>query len=64
MTLDFQSDIVNVFGEKTTSSGHYAIPITKAKQIITKQHSPGTSQVTLIIADTKSEKQLALKLYR
>ena len=68
MTLDFQNDITNAFGEKipfiTTSSGHYAIPITKAKQIIMKQHSPATSQATLTVTDTESEKQLALKLHR
>ena len=43
MTLDFQNDIANAFGEKipliTTSSGHYAIVITKVKQIITKKLS-------------------------
>ena len=62
MTLDFQN-ITIAFGEKipviTTSSGHYAILVTKAKQI-TKQHPPATSQVTLTVTDTKSEKQLAL----
>ena len=60
MTLDFQNDIANAFGEKIqipvikTSSGHYAIPITKAKQIITKQHSPAISQDTLTVTETKS----------
>ena len=43
MTLDFQNDIANAFGEKipliTTSSGHYAIAVTKVKQIITKKLS-------------------------
>ena len=67
MTLDFQNDIANVCGEKIplikTSSGHYIIPITKAKQIITKQHSPATSQVTLTVMDTTSE-ELAPKLHR
>ena len=37
LTLDFQYNIANAFGEKiplmTTSSGHYAIHITNAKQI-------------------------------
>ena len=36
VTPDFQNDIAIAFGEKnpliTTSSGHHAIPITKAKQ--------------------------------
>ena len=40
MTLDFQTDIGSAFGEKipliTTSSGYYTMPVTKAKQIITK----------------------------
>ena len=60
LDLDFQNDIANAFGEKIqipvikTSSGHYAIPITKAKQIITKQHSPAISQVTLTVTETKS----------
>ena len=68
MILDFQNDITDAFGEKiptiTTSSGHYAIPITKAKQIIIKQHSQATLQVVLTVTDIKSEKQLALKLHR
>ena len=68
MTLGFQNDIVNAFGEKspliTTSSGHYIICITKAKQIITKRHSPATSRVTLTVTNTNSEKQLPLKLHR
>ena len=67
MTLDFQNDIANAFGEKipliTTSSGHYAIPITKVKQIITKEHCSATSKVTLTVSNTKSEKQLALKVH-
>lgn len=68
ITVDFQNDIVNAFGEKTplitTSSGYYAIPITKAKQIIIKQHFPATSQVTSTVTNTKTEKQHALKLHR
>ena len=67
MTVDFQNDIVNAFGEKTplitVSSGYYAIPITKAKQIIIKQHFPATSQVTSTVTNAKSEKQHALKLH-
>ena len=68
MTLTFQNEIANAFAEKipliTASSGHYAIPKTKAEQIITKQHSPATSQVTLTVTNTKSKKQLALKFHR
>ena len=68
MTVDFQNDIASAFGEKipliTTSSGHYTMPVTKTKQIITKQHSPATPQVTLTVTNTKSEKQLTLKLHR
>ena len=42
MTLDFQRDNANAFEEEipliTTSSGHYAMPMTKVKQVITKQY--------------------------
>ena len=44
--------------------GTNAIPITMAKQLITKQHSQAISNVTLTVTDTKSDKQLALKSYR
>ena len=41
--------------------GTNAIPLAMDKQIITKQHSPAISNVTLTVTDTKSDKQLALK---
>lgn len=51
MTLDFQRNNANAFREKIalikTSSEHYAIPLTKTKQVITIQHSAATPQVTL-----------------
>ena len=50
MTLDCQLNNANAFGEKippiTTSSGHYAIPIKKAKQVITKQYSATAPEMT------------------
>ena len=45
-----------------TCSGYYAIPKVKNKHI-TKQNSAATPQVILTATDSKSEKQLALKLY-
>ena len=44
--------------------GTNAIPLAMDKRIITKQHSPAISNVTLTVTDTKSDKQLALKPYR
>ena len=47
MKINFQNDTINAFGENipliTTTSEHYVIPLTQAKQVIkniTENHQP------------------------
>ena len=71
MQLNFENDTLNVFGNNvplsTTTSGLYALPITKPKQfienienIIHKNHE----KITLKVTTEKSDKEIAVKLHR
>ena len=64
LTLGFVHDNANTFREKMSlaikRSGHYVIPITLVKYIITKQNSPTTPKMTLTFSDTKYKKTLKL----
>ena len=67
MKLNFQDDTITIFNENipfiTTQSGHYAIPITKAKQLITNLDRENIS-ITLPLLDSKDNHTIALKLHR
>ena len=64
LTLGFVHDNANTCREKMSlaikRSGHYVIPITLVKYVITKQNSPTTPKMTLIFSDTKYKKTLKL----
>ena len=70
MTINFQNDTINAFGVNipliTTSSGHYAIPLTPAKQLINNldRSKDSNSTITLTLTEEKSSKDMALKLHR
>ena len=68
MKLNFQDDTVNVFNENipliTTISGHYAIPLTTAKQLINNIDRGLTTSITLSVTSNKSNHEIALKLHR
>ena len=57
MKLNFQNDTINIFDENipliTTSSGHYAIPITKAKQLINNLNRESDMSITLTMTNDK-----------
>ena len=64
LTLGFVHDNANTCREKMSlaikRSGHYVIPITLVKYVITKQNSPTTPKMTLTFSDTKYKKTLKL----
>ena len=68
MNLDFGNETITVFGEKipfiTTTSGHYAIPITKPVHLANKLEKGFISNITLASAYEKSNHDIALKLHR
>ena len=68
MKLNFQNDTINIFGENipliTTSSGHYAIPITKAKQLINNLSKEFDMSITFRMTNDKDNHNIALKLHR
>ena len=68
MKLNFENDTINIFDENipliTTSSGHYAVPITKAKQLINNLNRKSDMCVTLTMTNDKDNHNIALKLHR
>ena len=68
MKINFQDDRITVLDETiplmTTSSGHYAIPITKAKQIITDFEKRSSNSITLALSEVKDNYIVALKQHR
>ena len=68
MKLNFEDDTIAAFGNDipliTTSSGHYAVPITKPVQIANKLERGSISNVTLSVIDVKTDKEIAIKLHR
>ena len=68
MKINFQDDTITILDENnllmTTSSGHYAIPITKAKQIINNFERGSTNSITLALFEVKDNYNVALKLHR
>ena len=65
MKLNFQKN-TNIFDENipliTTNSGHYAVPITKAKQLINNLNRESDMSVTLTMTNDKDNHNIALKL--
>ena len=68
MKINFQDDTIAIIYENipllATSSGHYAIPITKAKQIINNFKRGSTNSITLALPEVKGNYKVALKLHR
>ena len=68
MKINFQDDTIAILYENipllATSSGHYAIPITKAKQIINNFKRGSTNSITLALPEVKGNYKVALKLHR
>ena len=68
MKLNFQDDTITIFNENipfiTTQSGHYAIPITKAKQLINNVDRETNMPITLTLSDSKDHHTIALNLHR
>ena len=68
MKSNFQDDTITILDENiplmTTSSGHYAIPITKAKQIINNFERGSTNSITLALSKVKDNYNVALKLHQ
>ena len=68
MTIDFENDQAIVFGrhEKliTTSSGHYALPITSYCKLINNVTAGSNENILLVNKNQKSKRDIALKLHR
>ena len=68
MKLNFQNNTINIFDENIplikTSSGHYVIPITKAKQLINNLNRESDMSITLTMTSDKDNHNIALKLHR
>ena len=68
MKLNFQDDTITIFNENipfiTTQSGHYAIPITKAKQLINNLDRETNMSITLTLSNSKDNHTIALNLHR
>ena len=68
MKINFQDDTITILDENiplmTTSSGHYAIPITKTKQIINNFERGSTNSITLALSKVKDNYIVALKLHQ
>ena len=67
MKLNFQDDTI-IFNENipliTTQSGNYAIPITKAKQLINNLDRETNMSITLNLLDSKDNHTIVIKLHR
>ena len=68
MIVDFQSDTAKALGETvqlaTTSSGHYTIPLTRPKQIITSMGKQDECKFILVSKVSEDNEYIAKKLHR
>ena len=68
MKINFQDDTIHVFGENIPlvkpASGHYALPLTQAKQAINNINRDSSSNITLTITENTSNKAMALNFHR
>ena len=68
--LNFENDTITAFGEAdeipliNTSTGHYAIPISKPTQLANQFEKGKISNITLITKDVKNDREIAMKLHR
>ena len=57
MKTNFQTGTINAFGEiislTATTSGHYAIPLTQAKQVINNIDRQSSTRVNLMVTENK-----------
>ena len=67
MKLNFENATNKAFGQPVnlivTKSGHYAFPITNNKSILNDLNTTN-QHITLIFTNSKSDKDLAMKLHR
>ena len=68
MKINFQDDTITILDENiplmTTFCGHYAIPITKTKQITNNFERGSTNSITLALSKVKGNYNVALKLHQ
>ena len=68
MTLNFENDTLIAFGHKipllTTHSGHYAVPITQASQLMNNAITGTVSTITLKLSEESNTAAIAQKLHR
>ena len=68
MKINFQNDTIKAFGESipliTTTSRHYAIPLTQNTQVINNTDRESSTRVNLLITENKSNKAMILKIHR
>ena len=68
MKINFQDDTIKILYENillmTTSSRHYAIPITKAKHVINNFERGSTYSIKLALFEVKDNYNVTLKLHR
>ena len=66
MRINFQNDTINAFGENipliTTTSSHFAIPLTSAKQAINNIDRENNSAITLTINNINEQSNQAIAL--
>ena len=68
MKLNFQDDTITIFNKNTplitTHSGHCAVPIARAKQLINNLDREPNMTITLTLLDSRDNHSIALKLQR
>ena len=68
MKINFQDDTITILYKNillmTTSSGHYAIPITKAKHVINNFERGSTYSIKLALFEVKDNYNVTLKLHQ
>ena len=66
MRINFQNDTINAFGENIpliiTTSGHFAIPLTSAKQAINNIDRENNSVITLTINNINEQSNQTIAL--
>ena len=67
MKLDFSNNSIQVFNENIklfeTKSGHYALPLTHARQVLTETINNNKEHFTLTVLNCKTDYQVAKKLH-
>lgn len=67
MKTNFKNDTITLLHEDiplmTTFTGHYAIPITKQRQLINNFEGGSTSSIMLVLSEAKDNYNVALKLH-